>query len=124
MYLIGVVQNILAVVESLSSVRVSWNKTGFTEVTEFIVYYQQTCRLSPTEMMTSVLFSQNSVIVDNLIEDSQYIFEVAARVIEDGKELIGDRGTSKSVQLSSLLYSTASFKLDSTSCNTGISSWE
>ncbi len=86
MYVLGVVQNILAVVESLYSVRVSWNKTGFIEITEFIVYYQQTCRLSPTEMTTSVPFSQNSVIIDNLIEDTQYIFEVAARVIEDGRE--------------------------------------
>ncbi len=122
MYLIGVVQNILAVVESLSSVRVSWSKTGFTEVTEFIIYYRQTCRLSPTEMMTSVPFSQNSVIIDNLIEDTQYIFEVAARVIEDGWELIGDRGTSKPVELSYISYSTASCKPDRDSCDTGIAS--
>ncbi len=114
--------NILAEVASLSSIRVSWNNTGSSDITDFVIYYRQTCRLSPTEMMTSVPLSQSSVIVDKLIEDCQYIFEVAARVIEDGRELIGDRGTSKPVELSSTLHCTASCKRDRTSSDTGISS--
>ena len=96
---IGAVSNIQAEVESLSSVRVSWNNAGFSSITDFVVYYQQTCSTSSTVVITSAPFSQNSIVIENLTEDSQYIFEVAARVIEDGRELIGDRGTSKPVEL-------------------------
>ncbi len=123
LYVLGMVFNVLAEVASLSSIRVSWNNFGISDITDFVIYYRQTCRLSPTEMMTSVPFSQNSVLIANLIEDTQYIFEVTARVIEDGKELIGDRGTSKPVELSTISYSTASVKPDRTSSYTGISYW-
>ncbi len=112
------VLNTQAEVVSLSSVRVSWNNSGLIGITDFLIYFQQTCGVSLTEMMISVPFSQNSILIDHLIEVCQYIFEVAARVIEDGKELIGDRGTSKPVELSSTLYSTASCKPDRTSCDT------
>ncbi len=101
----------MAQIASLSSVRVSWNKTGFTDAKEFKIYYRQTCRLNPTEMVTSVPFSQNSVFIDNLIEDTLYIFEVAASVIEDGMELIGHRGTSKPVELSYNISSATTSKL-------------
>ena len=73
-------------ITSATSVRVSWDRLDIPEITVYIVYYSQRQR-----DITEHRFShENSVIIDNLLTDVEYQFEVVAVAELDGDVVTGD----------------------------------
>ena len=73
---------------SLTSVRVSWDGVNITEITSYIVYYSV---VDGNGRQKTVPQNQTSVVIDNLMIDEQYHFQVVAIVEERGKLIMGQR---------------------------------
>ncbi len=64
-----------------------------------MIYYKQIDDGRQPVAMVVVPAMMRSVVIENLVENGQYVFEVAAREFEDGREVIGDKGTSEVVKV-------------------------
>ena len=75
---------------SSTSLRVSWDRLDIPEITRYIVYYSQTVN---SEMVASVDVSgsENSVIIDDLMSNIQYQFEVVGVAEVEGDVVMGER---------------------------------
>ena len=75
---------------SSTSLRVSWDRLDIPEITRYIVYYNQT---GNSEMVASVDVSgsENSVIIEDLMSNIQYQFEVVGVVEVEGDVVMGER---------------------------------
>ena len=84
------VVNVELDVISSTSLRVSWDRLDIPEITRYIVYYSQT---ENSEMVASVNVSdsENSVIIEDLMSNIQYQFEVVAVAEVEGDEVMGER---------------------------------
>ena len=81
------VMNVEVDITSATSVRVSWDRLDIPEITGYIVYYSQRQR----DITENNIFShENSVIIDNLLTDVEYQFEVVAMAELDGDVVTGD----------------------------------
>ena len=84
----AVVMNVEAEISSATSVRVSWDRFDIPEITGYIVYYSQRQR-----DIKHIFSLENSVIIDNLLSDVEYQFEVVAVAELDGDVVTGDSET-------------------------------
>ena len=73
---------------SATSIQVTWDQLDIPEITGYIVYYSQT---GNSEMITTVSGSENSVIIDNLLTNVEYQFQVVAVAELDGDVVMGGR---------------------------------
>ena len=78
---------------SFTSVRVSWDEVNITEIISYIVYYSVVDGNGQLhgQMNKTVPKSQTSVVIDNLMINEQYHFQVVAIVEERGKLIMGQR---------------------------------
>ena len=80
------VMNAEVEITSTTSVRVSWDRLDIPEITGYIVYYSQRQR----DITEHIFSHENSVIIDNLLSDVEYHFEVVAVAELDGDVVTGD----------------------------------
>ena len=78
--------NVEVEITSATSVRVSWDRLDIPEITGYIVYYSQ----RQTDITEHIFSHENSVIIDNLLSDVEYQFEVVAMAELDGDVVTGD----------------------------------
>ena len=102
----AVVMNVEVEISSATSVRVSWDKLDIPEITGYIVYYSQ----RQTDITEHIFSHENSVIIDNLLTDVEYQFEVVAVT-----ELDGDVVTGYSETVTVLIPATTTTPTDSVS---------
>ena len=74
---------------SAGTVRVSWDSLDIPEITGYIVYYSQTGNTQTRNVTTST----NSVVIDGLMNNVEYQFQVAAIAEQDGDLILGERST-------------------------------
>ena len=79
---------ILLEVVSATSIQVTWDQLDIPEITGFRVYYSQT---GNSEIIKEVSDSDNSLIIENLLTDVEYQFQVVAVAKLDGEIIIGER---------------------------------
>ena len=65
---------------STTSIQVTWDRLCTSEVTGYRVYYRQSgkCEMDSTEQYSTVSCSENSVMIDNLLTNVEYQFQVVA----------------------------------------------
>ena len=97
--------NVEVEITSATSVRVSWDRLDIPEITGYIVYYSQRQR-----DIKHIFSLKNSVIIDNLLSDVEYQFEVVAVA-----ELDGDVVTGDSERVTVLIPATSTTPTDSVS---------
>ena len=85
----AVVMNVEVEITSATSVRVSWDRLDIPEITGYIVYYSQ----RQTDITEHLFSHENSVIIDNILSDVEYHFEVVAVAELDGDVVTGDSET-------------------------------
>ena len=102
----AVVMNVEVEITSATSVRVSWDRHDIPEITGYIVYYSQRQR----DITEHIFSHENSVIIDNLLTDVEYQFEVVAVA-----ELDGDIVTGDSERVTVLIPATTTTPTDSVS---------
>ena len=90
MYYAVMVVNVELDMISSTSLRVSWDRLDIPKITRYIVYYSQT---GNSEMVASVDVSgsENSVIIEDLMSNIQYQFEVVAVAEVKGDVVMGER---------------------------------
>ena len=86
--------------------RVSWDRLDIPVITGYIVYYSQRQR----DITEHIFSHENSVIIDNLLSDVEYHFEVVAVA-----ELDGDVVTGDSERVTVLIHATTTTPTDSVS---------
>ena len=85
-----VINNIVMEI-SATSVRVSWDRLDIPEITGHIVYYSQTVNSIFTETSVYVPSSQNSVVIDNLLTNMEYQFQIVATAEFNRETMRGQR---------------------------------
>ena len=89
---LALVMNLEVEVVSDTSVRVSWDSVDIPEITGYIVYYSQTGnRKRQSEESITVPSSDNSVVIEGLLNNAEYQFQVAAIAELDGDVIMGQR---------------------------------
>ena len=97
---IALVMNVEVEVVSDTSVRVSWNSVDIPEITGYTVYYNQTGnRKRQSEESITVPSSDNSVVIEGLLNNVEYQFQVAAIAELDGDVIVGQRSTHKTTEV-------------------------
>ncbi len=90
------VMNVEVEMVSDDSVRVSWDSVDLPEIIGYVVYYSQT-EATATDILESSLHvtnSTNSVVIENLLSNVEYQFQVAASIADlDGEIRVGPRST-------------------------------
>ena len=77
--------NVVVEVVSDTSVRVSWNIVDIPEITGYTIYYSQTGnRKRQSEESITVPSSDNSVVIEGLLNNVEYQFQVVAIAELDG----------------------------------------
>ena len=93
--LVAVVMNIMVVIETSTSVTVSWMAINFPGITGYMVYYSQTGnrkRQANDEQSVDVSGSStNAVRIENLVTGAMYQFTVVAVATLNGAEITGQR---------------------------------
>ena len=74
---VAVVMNVRVEELTSTSVRVSWDRIDITEITNYTVYYSATGSRRNEQSITVSSF-QNSVMIDDLLSNVEYQFQVAA----------------------------------------------
>ena len=98
MLIVVKVKNVRVEVLTDTSVRVSWDNSGFTGNTEFVVFYKQTGnRRRQAEMMKTAPVTDSSVDISDLVSGKEYSFEVVARAVVNGREVDGSRSDASTV---------------------------
>ena len=72
------------------SVRVSWDSLDIPEITGYTVFYNRTGN-GTEEQSVNVTTSHDSVVIDNLMNNVEYQFQVAAIAKLDGVLIVGER---------------------------------
>ena len=101
--------NVMVEMLSNTSVNISWESIDTSELTiSYRVYYYQ-----PGNMDAFVHASSNSIVIDNLISNVEYLFYVVVIAEVDGRTFTGQRSMtvmigSVSTECTYVTYSTAS----------------
>ena len=94
------VMNVEVETASSGSVRVSWDSLNIPEITGYIVYYNQK---GSTDFI-NVTVPTNSAVIDGLMNNVEYQFQVAAIADHDGAVIIGERSAvATQTEISGLL---------------------
>ena len=89
---LALVMNVVVEVVSDTSVKVSWDSVDIPEITGFTVYYSQTGnRKRQGEGSITVPSSDNSVVIEGLLNNVEYQFQVVAIAELDGDVIMGQR---------------------------------
>lgn len=80
------------------SVRVSWDRVDLPEITGYTVYYSQTENTDIGKSIT-VSSSMNSVVIEDLVSDVEYQFQVAAIAELDEEVIVGQRSTLSAMSI-------------------------
>ena len=97
-FFLAKVQNVLVEILTLTSVKVSWDRLDFLEITQYLVYYTQTeNRKRQVESLVKVPATFGSVVISNLTSGRSYLFEVQAEVVLDGIVIVGPRSERNTV---------------------------
>ena len=84
--------NVVVEIVSDTSVRVSWDSVDIPEITGYTVYYSQTGnRKRQSEESITVPSSDNSVVIEGLLNNVEYQFQVVAIAELDGDVIMGQR---------------------------------
>ena len=84
--------NVVVEVVSDTSVKVSWDSVDIPEITGYTVYYSQTGnRKRQSEESITVPSSDNSVVIEGLLNNVEYQFQVVAIAELDGDVIMGQR---------------------------------
>ena len=84
--------NVEVEVVSDTSVRVSWDSVDIPEITGYTVYYSQTgSRKRQSEESITVPSSDNSVVIEGLLNNVEYQFQVVAIAELDGDVIMGQK---------------------------------
>jgi hypothetical protein len=83
--------NIKVKLVTANSARVSWDSIDMANITQYIVYYSQKGQEQAKELSATVIGSINSVVINGLVNNVQYQFQVVAVAELDGDEVIGQR---------------------------------
>ena len=84
--------NVELEVVSDTSVRVSWDSVDIPEITGYTVYYSQTgSRKRQSEESITVPSSDNSVVIEGLLNNVEYQFQVVVIAELDGDVIMGQR---------------------------------
>ena len=95
---IALVMNVEVEVVSDTSVRVSWDSVDIPEITGYTVYYSQTGnRKRQNEESITVPSSDNSVVIESLLNNMEYQFQVVAIAELDGDVIIGQRSLQSGI---------------------------
>ena len=105
------VMNIEVEVVSDTSVRVSWDSLDIPEITGYTVYYSQT-EIPTVAIEHSVKVSNvDFVVIDGLMNNAGYQFQVVATAELDGDVVIGQRSMVSGIlvefELTTTMYTTA-----------------
>jgi hypothetical protein len=90
LYFIATVMMVSVEVVSANSVRVSWDSIDIPEITGYTVYYSQTGNRERQSEVT-VPSSVDSVVIEGLVNNEEYQFQVAVIAVLDGDMIIGQR---------------------------------
>ena len=91
---IALVMNVEVEVVSDTSVRVLWDSVDIPEITGYTVYYSQTGnRKRQSEESVTVPSSDNSVVIEGLLNNVEYQFQVVAIAELDGDVITGQRSS-------------------------------
>jgi hypothetical protein len=94
---IAMVMMVSVEVVSANSVRVSWDSIDIPEITGYTVYYSQTGNRERQSEVT-VPSSDNSVVIEGLVNNEEYQFQVAAIAVLDADMITkGQRSTFSSI---------------------------
>ena len=95
---IALVMNVEVEVVSDTSVRVSWDSVDIPEITGYTVYYNQTGnRKRQSEESITVPSSDNSVVIEGLLNNVEYQFQVVAIAELDGDVIMGQRSNNMTI---------------------------
>ncbi len=97
------VNNVAVESLTLTSVKISWDNSESTYITEYVIYYKSTSDKGMNEKNKTVNGSARSVIITDLIIGNEYEFEVAAVAMVDGMLVSGFRSTSKKITLMAMV---------------------
>ena len=104
--------NVVVEVVSDTSVRVSWDSVDIPEITGYTVYYSQTGnRKRQSEEFITVPSSNNSVVIEGLLNNVEYQFQVVAIAELDGDMIMGQR--SNVTRIGVIFFPTKVFKSES-----------
>ena len=96
---LAVVTNVRVEQLTETSVRVSWDAISLPEVTRYRVFYSQVesrKRQVMGELMVEVQGrDQTSVVIENLGNSVQYLFQVDAVAVLEGTEFVGERSDAR-----------------------------
>ena len=100
--------NVEVEVVSDTSVRVSWDSVDIPEITGYTVYYNQTGnRKRQSEESITVPISDNSVVIEGLLNNVEYQFQVAAIAEVDGETIVGQRSIPDDMAVILVVFSAA-----------------
>ncbi len=88
--------NVGAEMVSDDSVRVSWDSVDFPGISGYTIYYRQTDS-GENEMNADVI--SNSILIENLMANVEYQFQVAAIAELDGEVIVGQRSTINAMSI-------------------------
>ena len=81
-----------------TSVRVSWDSVDIPEITGYTVYYSQTGnRKRQSEEFITVNSSVTSVVIEGLLNNVEYQFQVVAIAELDGNVIMGQRSNNMTI---------------------------
>ena len=82
--------NVVVEIASDTSVRVSWDSVDIPEITGYTVYYTGNRKRQSEESIT-VPSSDNSVVIEGLLNNVEYQLQVVAIAELDGDVIMGQR---------------------------------
>ena len=100
--------NVVVEIVSDTSVRVSWDSVDIPEITGYTVYYSQTGnRKRQSEDSITVPSSDNFVVIEGLLNNVEYQFQVAAIAEVDGETIVGQRSIPDDMAVILVVFSAA-----------------
>ena len=100
--------NVVVEIVSDTSVRVSWDSVDIPEITGYTVYYSQTGnRKRQSEDSITVPSSDNFVVIEGLLNNVEYQFQVVAIAELDGDVIMGQRSILDDMTVILVVFSTA-----------------
>ena len=99
---LAMVMNIMVLLLSSISVRVSWDRLDIPEITGYMVYYSQTGNFEMVTIETSITVTgsvETFVVIDNLRSGVEYQFQVVAVAELDGDVVMGERSAMSMQQI-------------------------
>ena len=98
------VNNVVVIVLTNTSIRVSWDRLQISDIT-YLILYSQT-RKQETESTRVVPSNERSMEIKGLITGAEYKFQVVAQADVDGEIIVGKRSLLTGMSLLDVLLAT------------------